>query len=59
MEVGTTRSDIFTAYVVIRGYEAADFRKGPVEFKRFIVVFDRSEVQTGTDRVKVWAFQQY
>jgi len=56
-QVLTTRSDVFTAYVEIRGYPADDWRKGPVEQTRFLAVFDRGRfvVDTGTapDVVKV------
>lgn len=44
MQVCSTRSDIFTAYVLIQGFEAGDFSKGPVEATRFFAVFDRSGV---------------
>ncbi|MCC7408021.1 MAG: hypothetical protein IT442_08115 [Phycisphaeraceae bacterium] len=40
----TTRSDVYTAYIEIRGYPSDDYRKGPVERTRMIVVFDRSGV---------------
>lgn len=49
----TTRSDIFTAYVYIRGYRAGDWPGGPVESKRFLVVFDRSRITGPNDRVRV------
>jgi hypothetical protein len=42
----TTRSDIYTAYVLIRGYPADDFSAGPVAQQRFLVVFDRTKAAT-------------
>jgi len=52
-QVFTTRSDIFTAYVVIRGYPADDFGKGPVESLRFFAVFDRSGVTSSNHSVQM------
>lgn len=40
----STRSDVYTAYVVIMGYRVNQFDEGPVEFARFYGVFDRSRV---------------
>ena len=60
----TTRSDVFTAYIVVRGYPADDFRKGPVEERRFYAILDRSgihvddEAQAGGD-VRVLAVRSY
>lgn len=54
----TTRSDNFTAYVEVRGYPAEDFRLGPVETKRFIAVYDRSNIKTSADRPKVLAISE-
>ncbi len=52
-QVGTTRSDIFTAYILLKGYPAGNFWLGAVESKRLLVVFDRSGIVTGTEPVKV------
>ena len=41
-QVCSTRSDIFTAYVVLEGYVAGQFNEDPVSSARFIAVFDRS-----------------
>jgi hypothetical protein len=38
----TVRSDVFAAYVVVRGYSDDDFHLGPVEEAQFVVVLDRS-----------------
>jgi hypothetical protein len=40
----TTRSDFYVAYVVILGYDSADFTKDPAESKRFYAIFDRSRI---------------
>jgi hypothetical protein len=48
--LATVRSDIFTAYILVRvGVD------GPQ--KRYIAVLDRSEVKKPTDKVKIRAFQ--
>lgn len=52
-QVFTTRSDIFTAYILIRGYRKGQFNKDPVESARYIVIFDRSSVKSPNDPVKV------
>jgi hypothetical protein len=57
-QVASTRSDIFTAYVVILGYPASDFRKGAVESARFIAVFDRSGLTGPEDAVRVVGVQR-
>lgn len=57
-QVASTRSDIFTAYVVILGYPASDFRKGAVESARFIAVFDRSGIAGPNDAVRVVGVQR-
>ncbi len=51
--VYTTRSDLFCAYVLIRGYPAGDFSLGPVEATQFFVIYDRSRVTQSTDSVGV------
>jgi hypothetical protein len=54
-QMGSTRSDIFTAYIYIRGYRASDFSLGPQEAIRVIAVFDRSNVNGTGDRPRVLA----
>jgi len=46
-QVASTRSDTFTAYILIRGYD--DFTQPPDEEERLIVVYDRSQVTDGSD----------
>jgi hypothetical protein len=49
--LATVRSDVFTAYILVRvGVD------GPQ--KRYIAILDRSEVKKPTDKVKIRAFQQ-
>ncbi|BAM04187.1 hypothetical protein [Phycisphaera mikurensis] len=43
-QVASTRSDIFTAYVLVRAYPVADFSAAPVDEYRLLAVFDRSTV---------------
>ena len=57
--VASTRSDIFTAYIQVRGYPARDFRKGAVESKQLIVVFDRSNIINGENAPKILAIYEY
>ncbi|MDX1681564.1 MAG: hypothetical protein R3336_00455 [Phycisphaeraceae bacterium] len=58
-QVASTRSDIFTAYVVIRGYPAADFRLAPVESAQYFVVFDRSGVTSASGNVRILAYYRF
>ena len=59
-QVSTTRSDVFTAYILIRGYPADDFRMGPVEQRRLFVVFDRSTITTDRrDDVRILGAYEY
>ena len=50
-QVGSTRSDFFTAYVKIAGYKATQFNLGPVETRNFMVVFDRSTVSVNAGTI--------
>ncbi|MEM9881365.1 MAG: hypothetical protein AAF800_00420 [Planctomycetota bacterium] len=47
-QVASVRSDVFTAYVLVRGYPSSDFSNGgtndPVEEYRIIATFDRSVI---------------
>ena len=47
----TTRSDVYCAYVVIRGYQ--DFSEQPVEGKHFFVLYDRSDIRSAGQAAKV------
>jgi len=55
-QVASTRSDVYTAYVEIRGYPSQDFRKGITEQARYIAVFERGSVKDKNSPVKVLAF---
>lgn len=57
--VATTRSDIYTAYIQIRGYPAGDFRRGPVESRRMIVVYDRSNIIDESSTPRILAVYTY
>jgi|GEM_PF-3404555 len=48
-----TRSDVYTAFVRLRGYPAQDFSKGEVESLNFLVVFDRSNIVNPDDMPKI------
>lgn len=52
-QVCSTRSDIYTAYVLIQGYPANDFSQGPTESIRFFAVLDRSGVVDQNSPVRV------
>ncbi|MEL7088981.1 MAG: hypothetical protein AAGL98_11170, partial [Planctomycetota bacterium] len=43
-QVASVRSDVYTAYVEVRGYPSTDFSADPVEVYRLTAVFDRSVV---------------
>jgi hypothetical protein len=54
-----TRSDIFTAYILVRKYPANDFRSGAeLEEYRLVAVFDRSSVSETGSRVRVLAIAE-
>ena len=53
MQVCSTRSDIYTAYVIIEGYPSGNFNEDPVEAARFLAVFDRSRIVDQNDSVRV------
>jgi hypothetical protein len=57
--IASTRSDVFTAYVLIRGYPSGDFRKGAVESKQFLVVYDRSRITNGQDKINILGYYEY
>ncbi|MFG0250375.1 MAG: hypothetical protein ACF8OB_15930, partial [Phycisphaeraceae bacterium JB051] len=57
--LASTRSDVYTAYVVIRGYPSGDFRRGPVESKQFFVVYDRSKISSKDNRVSILGYYEY
>ncbi len=52
-QIFTTRSDVFTMYIHVRGYRRGEFTGSPVETARYIVVLDRSNVMSATDSPKV------
>ncbi|MCC7146641.1 MAG: hypothetical protein IT443_09360 [Phycisphaeraceae bacterium] len=58
-QVLTTRSDVYTAYIEIRGYPSDDWRKGPVERTRMIVVFDRGRITDANGKVRIVAMYRY
>jgi len=55
-QIASVRSDVFTAYVVLRGYPADDFRDGPVESAQFMVVYSRGDMAEADDEVKVLGY---
>jgi len=52
-QVASVRSDVFTAYITIRGYPADDFRDGPVESAQFLAVFSRAGLTSANDEVQL------
>jgi len=58
-QVLSVRSDVYTAYVEIRGYPADDWRRGPVETARFLVVLDRGQITAPNDEVRIVAMYRY
>jgi hypothetical protein len=58
-QVGTVRSDVFAAYVTVRGYPGGDFDEDPIEEIRFVAILDRSGITSADDKVKVLAVMRY
>lgn len=58
-QVGTVRSDVFAAYVTVRGYPGGDFDEDPIEEIRFVAILDRSGITNADDKVKVLAVMRY
>lgn len=50
-ETTSTRSDAYVAYVLVHGYRNGQVDAGPVESKRVIALFNRSEVENNTSGV--------
>ena len=48
--IATTRSDVYAAYFVVRGYDSGDFDSGPIESARVMVIIDRG-TEDGEPRV--------
>lgn len=59
MSMTSARSDVFTAFILIRGYPTGDFTKGAVESKRMIAVFDRSNLDKSTAQPKLIGLYEY
>ncbi|MCE9591885.1 MAG: hypothetical protein K8S99_15340 [Planctomycetes bacterium] len=59
--VARTRSDIFTAYILLQGFPTGDFSVGPVESARLFVILDRSGCTTdlNTHGAKILAIYKY
>ncbi len=57
-QVGSTRSDVFAAYVVVRGYEAGSFQNGPIEAKQFIAIFSRAHIAAPEHTPKLLGFME-
>ena len=58
-QILSVRSDVYTAYVEIRGYPADDWRQGPIETVRFIAVLDRGQITDAEDEVNIVAMYKY
>ncbi|MEO0514609.1 MAG: hypothetical protein AAF086_04865 [Planctomycetota bacterium] len=57
-QVASTRSDIYTAFVLVRAYPASDFSAGPTDEYRLLAVFDRSQV-TGEGLPRILAVKRF
>ncbi len=56
----TTRSDVFIAHILVKGYLSGDFAAGPVEQGRMIVVLSRAKLTGGGGgEVEVLAAYKY
>ncbi|MAE62516.1 MAG: hypothetical protein CMJ49_14310 [Planctomycetaceae bacterium] len=58
-QVTSTRSDVFTAYILVRGYTAGRFNDGPVEQKHIVAVFSRAHLFDDSGSAKLLAWQEY
>ena len=64
--VSTTRSDVFVAYILLHGYESAldpddnvvKFTGPPARVLRAVTLFDRSQMQTVQDDVRIEVLQR-
>ncbi|MEO0587676.1 MAG: hypothetical protein AAF078_08555, partial [Planctomycetota bacterium] len=56
--VFSTRSDVFTAYVVIRGYRSGLYNEGVIESAHYIAVFDRSGLLEATTPLRLVAYER-
>lgn len=52
-EVGSTRSDIFAAYIIVQGYPAGDFQGGAIESAKLIALFSRTNIRGGGQKAQV------
>jgi len=52
-QVTATRSDIYTAYILLRAYDNSDFNGGILEEYRLIAVFDRSGISQRTPTARL------
>ena len=58
MQTCSTRSDIYTAYILVRGYSPADLTK-PATERRAVVLLDRSRIASADDGVRVLGILWY
>jgi hypothetical protein len=55
-----TRSDVYTAFVRLRGYDASNFTPtGELESRSFLVVYDRSNIVSGSDMPRILGIYVY
>jgi|GEM_PF-6621026 len=57
-QLTTTRSDVYCAYVLVKGYESGDL-SNLVESGRLLVILDRSNVRTPNDAPRILAKFKY
>ena len=57
--LATTRSDVFVAYILLHGYERDKFDEGPKKVLRAITLFDRSQMETVQDDVRVEVLKRF
>jgi hypothetical protein len=56
-QVGAVRSDIYTAYILVRGYSNGNLTTPTVE-RRLIAIFDRSRITGPNDQVRILAIME-
>jgi len=59
MNTCSVRSDIYTAYIYILGFNSSNFALGPIESKQYFVIYDRSNIADGDSHVKIIGMYEY
>ena len=58
-QVASTRSDVFTIYIHVKGFPANDFSQDPVENYRLVAVMDRSVINASRPLPRLTAVARF